>query len=94
MTKKRKLKLDELKVKSFVTVVDSQYARARGGEEVTAYCTVGESCPGSCETCNTCPTNCPYTECGGQCETLPTNCTCETCGCPDPSGDSCIKCPW
>lgn len=96
MPKKKKLKLTDLSVKSFVTMPAGQKKDVKGGAERTVDCeppTLTESCGGTCETCNTCYT-CPVTACGGQCETMVTDCSCETCGCPDPSLDSCINKPW
>lgn len=80
MGKKMKLVLDDLKVKSFVTEVNDNYARnVKGGD--TGFCTDTEpeccetggtvSCGATCQTCNGCLTD------DGTCYcTEYTDCTC------------------
>ncbi len=89
MPKKKKLKLNQLKVKSFVTEMDDRQAeKVKGGD--TAYTcpascivacftdeaiTCGGTCGQSCNgTCNTCGYSC-----GGTCETCHTYNTCFPC---------------
>lgn len=89
MPKKMKLKLNELKVKSFVTLLENnaQDVKVGGG---TAPITCPLSCGGPC-TENTCM----GTPC---CETMDTDCSCNTCDCvtQNTCGDTCklILCPW
>jgi len=102
MPKKKRLKLNELTVKSFVTRLGDQSRAVKGGAENTVTCptgTVCESCEGTCETCFYGPTCATW--CAATCETCDTCVTCNTCGgntCPyskcqtcDCSGDP--RCP-
>lgn len=80
MPKKKRLKLNELTVKSFVTRLGDQSRAVKGGLPNTVTCpppTEGESCGGTCETCFgfTCATCILET-----CETCDTCVTCNTCG--------------
>lgn len=69
MPKKKKIKLEGLKVKSFVTVSDGQTKKALAGATETVTCEThcGE-CTDSCVTCETCHT------CNHQ-YTCPVDCT-------------------
>jgi hypothetical protein len=81
MPKKKKLKLNELKVKSFVTVLSDESKAVKGGS-VSICKTCGLECSVGCP--ETYDTECP--SCGGTCRTECGSCeTCATCG---PS------CPW
>ena len=77
MPKAKKLKLNELKVKSFVTLLDQDTRQVKGGNTWT----ICRTCGPECETLDTC-----YTDCGTcvSCDTCVTCDTCETCGasCP------------
>ena len=70
MPKQKKLKLNELKVKSFVTLLNEGTRKVKGGTW-TICKTCGSEC--ECETLDTCPTDC------GTCVTCQTDCTCVTC---------------
>ena len=95
MPKQKKLKLNELKVKSFVTMSNGQSHQVRAGadSDTPIPCVgtggTGETECGSC-ICPTDPTNCT-------CETCDTECnTCATCGgatCPATACNTYCK-PW
>jgi hypothetical protein len=75
MPKKKKLKLKDLKVRSFVTKLGGQAGQVKGGEviSVNSYCI--ESCLVSCTYEPNCHTNDP--KCTDTCDTAcPTTCTC------------------
>jgi len=70
----KKLKLQQLKVQSFVTLVDDESKRVKGGytngticvtcPDSCDFCTV-YSCGGTCDTCN-CPPRTETCDCGTQ----------------------------
>jgi hypothetical protein len=68
MPKQKKLKLNELKVKSFVTMSNGQSHQVRGG----VHSDTPIPCPPATNTCET-----PCGSC--ECPTDPTLCTCYTC---------------
>ena len=78
MPKQKKLKLNDLKVKSFVTLLNKDTRQVKGGGTWTICKTCGTECPPTdtcntdcgtcvtcetCETCQTCGASCPYSEC-------------------------------
>ena len=88
MPKKKKIKLEGLKVKSFVTVSDGQTKKALAGatrtvtcntncgQETCLTCLTCESCNTEiCATCNTCQT-CPYS-CQPDCTWYTSPCKCD-----------------
>jgi hypothetical protein len=84
MPKRKKLNLTALKVKSFVTSLDSlEEERVRGGDSTAScipLCTQISACPTNpvCVTCNTCGNTCDtcYNTCDTNC-----NCGTDTYGC-------------
>lgn len=102
MPEKKKLKLNELKVKSFVTMEKDEAGKIKGGSVsicktcgseciATCGCTAtvcSDCCPGT-DTCNTNCGTCYYTECGTCLTCPPCNWTIErTCG-PECSAITC-----
>ncbi|NIM10689.1 MAG: hypothetical protein GTO45_01780 [Candidatus Aminicenantes bacterium] len=79
MSKKKKLKLEGLKVKSFVTLLNKKSREVRGGEQNTKPFDLCDPTDQSCETCDeSCVFGTCYVTCG-TCDTEICN-TCYTCG--------------